>query len=132
MVELEGRVKRARVQAATDVARLTLGALQELGLPTSDRNRMLAKDMITTAAFTQPGQGQLGGARGGQGHLPAAFLRRYGQEGPGGGPGEESQEALPRRPSGVHLPKEDHICPGANGPSEQVDKEHEAIPGART
>ena len=62
MVELEGRVKRARAQAATDVARLTLGALQELGLPTSDRDRMLAKDMITTAAFTQPGQGQLEGA----------------------------------------------------------------------
>ena len=62
MVELEGRVKRARVQAATDVARLTLGALQDLGLPISDRDRMLAKDMITTAAFSQPGQGQLGGA----------------------------------------------------------------------
>ena len=59
MVELEGRMKRARVQAATDVARLTLGALQGLGLPVNDRDRMLAKDMITTAAFTQPGQGQL-------------------------------------------------------------------------
>ena len=59
MVELEGRVKRARVQAATDVARLTLGALQDLGLPTSDRDRMLAKDLLATAAFTQPGQGQL-------------------------------------------------------------------------
>ena len=53
MVELEGRMKRARVQAATDVARLTLGALLDLGLPVSDRDRMLAKDMITTAAFTQ-------------------------------------------------------------------------------
>ena len=60
MVELEGRVKRARVQVATDVARLTLGALQDLGLPISDRDSMLAKDMITTAAFTQPGQGRLG------------------------------------------------------------------------
>ncbi len=47
-----GRCKRARVQAAPDVARLTLGALQDLGLPTSDRDKMLAKDMITTAAFT--------------------------------------------------------------------------------
>ena len=56
MVELEGRMKRARVQAATDVARLTLGALQDLGLPVSDRDRMLAKDMITTAAFTTQGQ----------------------------------------------------------------------------
>ena len=45
------------MQAATDVARLTIGALQDLGLPISDRDRMLAKDMITTAAFT--GQGQL-------------------------------------------------------------------------
>jgi hypothetical protein len=52
MAELGGRAKRARVQAATDVARLTLGALEDLGLPTSDRDRMLAKDMITTAAST--------------------------------------------------------------------------------
>ena len=51
MVELEGRVKRARVQSATEVARMTLGALQDLGLPVSDRDKMLAKDMITTAAF---------------------------------------------------------------------------------
>ena len=57
MVELEGRVKRARVQSATEVARMTLGALQDLGLPVSDRDKMLAKDMITTAAFT--GQCQL-------------------------------------------------------------------------
>ena len=49
------------MQAAADVARLTIGALQDLGLPVSDRDKMLAKDMITTAAFTQPGQGQLGG-----------------------------------------------------------------------
>ena len=55
-MELEGRAKRTRVQATTDVARLTLGALQDLGLPVSDRDRMLAKDMITTAAFTQAGQ----------------------------------------------------------------------------
>ena len=61
MVELEGRAKRARVQAATDVARLTLGALQDLGFPVSDRDKMFAKDMITTAAFT-PAQGQLGTA----------------------------------------------------------------------
>ena len=61
LVELEGRAKRARVRAATDVARLTLCALQDLGLPVSDRDKMLAKDMITTAAFT-PAQGQLGTA----------------------------------------------------------------------
>ena len=57
IVELEGRMKRARVQAATDVARMTLDTLRDLGLPISDRDKMLAKDMITTAAFT--GQGQL-------------------------------------------------------------------------
>ena len=38
---------------------MTLDTLRELGLPVSDRDRMLAKDMLTTAAFTQPGQGQL-------------------------------------------------------------------------
>ena len=53
LLELDGQAKRIRVQAATDVARLTLGALQDLGLPVSDRDKMLAKDMITTAAFTQ-------------------------------------------------------------------------------
>ena len=51
-------MKRARVQAATDVARLTLGALEDLGLPVSDRDKMLAKDIITTAAFTSnPSEG---------------------------------------------------------------------------
>ena len=50
-------MKRARVQAATDVARLTLGALGDLGLPVSDRDRMLAKDIITTAAFTDNASG---------------------------------------------------------------------------
>ena len=29
-----------------------VGTLRELGLPISDRDRMLAKDMLTTAAFT--------------------------------------------------------------------------------
>ena len=68
---MEGRVKRARAQAhiedvraANEVARITLDSLRELGLPTSDRDRMLAKDMITTAAFTQPGQRQLEGGAG--------------------------------------------------------------------
>ena len=54
MVELEGRLKRSKVQAATDVARLTLGALTDLNLPVSDRDKMLCKDIITTAAFTTP------------------------------------------------------------------------------
>jgi hypothetical protein len=52
IAELDGREKRARVQAATDVAGMTLRALQDLGLPVSDRDKMLAKDIITTAAFT--------------------------------------------------------------------------------
>ena len=52
-VQAAADVERIRVQAATDVARLTLGALQDLGLPVSDRDKMRAKDMITTAAFTQ-------------------------------------------------------------------------------
>ena len=46
-------VERIRVQGATNVATMTLDALRNLGLPISDRDRMLAKDMITTAAFTQ-------------------------------------------------------------------------------
>ena len=53
LTELDGRVKRARVQAATDVARLTLGALSDLGLPVSDRDKMMAKDIITTAAIAE-------------------------------------------------------------------------------
>ena len=46
-------VERIKVQGATDLATMTLDALRNLGLPISDRDRMLAKDMITTAAFTQ-------------------------------------------------------------------------------
>jgi len=53
LMEMDGRLKRARVQAATDVARLTLGALTDLDLPVSDRDKMLCKDIITTAAFTR-------------------------------------------------------------------------------
>jgi hypothetical protein len=34
------------------MARLAIGALADLALPVSDRDRMLAKDLITTAAFT--------------------------------------------------------------------------------
>ena len=51
VVEMEGRVKRARVQAAADVARIALDSLRELGLYISDHDRMLAKNMITEAAF---------------------------------------------------------------------------------
>ena len=53
LLELDCQAKRIRVQCATDVAKTTLDALRDLGLPVSDRDKMLAKDMITTAAFTQ-------------------------------------------------------------------------------
>ena len=53
LLELDCQAKRVRVQCATDVAKTTLDALRDLGLPISDRDRMLCKDMITTAAFTQ-------------------------------------------------------------------------------
>ena len=53
-------VERIRVQGAIDVATMTLDGLKNLGLTVSDRDRMLAKDMITTAAFTQ-GQLEDGG-----------------------------------------------------------------------
>jgi hypothetical protein len=57
MIQLECVAKRARVQSATDIARLTLLTMTELNLPISDRDRMLAKDIITTAAFTEEGGG---------------------------------------------------------------------------
>ena len=53
LLEMDCQAKRIRVQCATDVAKTTLDALRDLGLPISDRDKMLAKDMITTAAFTQ-------------------------------------------------------------------------------
>ena len=53
LLELDSQAKRIRVQGATDVATMTLNTLKNLGLPVSDRDRMLCKDMITTAAFTQ-------------------------------------------------------------------------------
>ena len=53
MTELHGRaVKRSRAQAATDVASMILRAPGDLGLPVCDQDMMLAKDIITTAAFT--------------------------------------------------------------------------------
>jgi len=55
LAELDSRLKRARVEvvhAATDMARLAIGALADLALPVTDRDRMMAKDLITTATFT--------------------------------------------------------------------------------
>jgi len=51
LLELEGRAKKARVEIASSVVRTTLESLSDLGLPISDRDKMLAKDIITTAAF---------------------------------------------------------------------------------
>ena len=51
LAELDGRAKRTRVQSAVDVAGMTLRALEDLSLPVSDRDRMLAKDIITNAGF---------------------------------------------------------------------------------
>ena len=52
LLELDGRAKKAKVEIASSVVRTTLGSLSDLGLPISDRDRMLAKDIITNAAFT--------------------------------------------------------------------------------
>ena len=50
-VEMEGRAKRARVQAAADIARIALDTLRELGLYMTDYDCTLAKNIITEAAF---------------------------------------------------------------------------------
>ena len=52
LLELDGRAKKARVEIASSVVRTTLASLSDLGLPISDRDKMLAKDIITNAAFT--------------------------------------------------------------------------------
>ena len=49
LAELEAR--RARVQAAADVARIALETLRDLGLCVSDHDLLLAKNTITEAAF---------------------------------------------------------------------------------
>ena len=51
LAELEAQAMRARVQVAADVARLALHTLRELGLCVSDHDLLLAKNMITEAAF---------------------------------------------------------------------------------
>ena len=51
LAELEAQAMRARVQAAADVARIALDTLRELGLCVSDHDLLLAKNMITEAAF---------------------------------------------------------------------------------
>ena len=48
---MEGETKRARVQAAADVARIALDTLRELCLYVTDYDCTLAKNMITEAAF---------------------------------------------------------------------------------
>ncbi len=51
LAELEAQARRARVQAAADVARIALDTLRELGLCVSDHDLLLAKNTITEAAF---------------------------------------------------------------------------------
>ena len=51
IVSLEGRIKKARVEAVIESVALGMRALTDLGLPVSDRDRMQAKDMINTATF---------------------------------------------------------------------------------
>ena len=51
LLELDGRAKKARVEIDSSVVKTTLGSLADLGLPISDRDKMLAKDIITNAAF---------------------------------------------------------------------------------
>ena len=51
LAELEAQARRASVQAAADVARNALDTLRELGLCVSDHDLLLAKNMITEAAF---------------------------------------------------------------------------------
>ena len=62
LAELEAQAMRARVQAAADVARIALDTLRELGLCVSDRDLLLAKNMITEAAFGAQ-SGALGAGR---------------------------------------------------------------------
>ena len=51
LAELEAQARRARVQAAVDVARIALDTLRDLGLYVSDHDLLLAKNTITEAAF---------------------------------------------------------------------------------
>jgi hypothetical protein len=59
IIQLECIAKKARVQSATDIARLTLLTMAELNLPISDRDKILCKDIITTAAFVESGSGSI-------------------------------------------------------------------------
>ena len=51
MVELEGRIKKAKVQSVVDTVTIGAQALVALGLSMDDRDRMRAKDMISQATF---------------------------------------------------------------------------------
>ena len=51
MTELEGRIKKAKVQAVVDTVTMGAQALVALGLTMDDRDRMRAKDMISQATF---------------------------------------------------------------------------------
>ena len=111
LVELESRVKRARledIRTANEVARITLDSLRELGLPPSDRDRMLCKDMRTTAAFTQPGQGPLGNAEDDRDICLQQFCASRGKKG--------QEAALGKKAKRLYL--EDH--PGFTFPKKTI------------
>ena len=54
IVELDARIKRARVQGVCDAVAVGLQALKDLDLPIDDRDRMRAKDLINQATFEAP------------------------------------------------------------------------------
>ena len=66
LLELDGQAKKARVEIASSVVRTTLSSLSDLGLPISDRDKMLAKDIITTAAFIPDTHSLSRGGEGGE------------------------------------------------------------------
>jgi hypothetical protein len=51
MIELEGQIKKARVQAVVDTVTLGAQALEALGLRMDDRDRIRAKDLISQVTF---------------------------------------------------------------------------------
>ena len=54
LVELDARVKRARVRGVCEVVSMGMQALKDLGLPIDDRDRMRAKDVINQATLEAP------------------------------------------------------------------------------
>ena len=55
LVAIERQIRKMRVESVTESVSIGLRALQDLGLPIDDRDRMRAKDMINQATFETPG-----------------------------------------------------------------------------